>query len=113
MSNLFEDGKVRVYDGETARNLNIRSKEHIRDYENNLESSWMLKHVNKDHDGDKDNVKFSFKVLKKHTKPLERQLDEAVNINNKKPAENINTKYEFNSQNLTKFRLERLKENFL
>ena len=72
----------------------------------------MFLHVKKEHNGDTKNVKISFKVLRKHRKPLERQLDEAVNINRKKPAENLNTKYEFNSQNLNKMRLERLKESF-
>ena len=33
-------------------------------------------------------------MLRKYKKSLERQLDEAVNINRKKPAENLNTKYE-------------------
>ena len=89
-----KEGEVRVYDGETARNLNIRSKEHIKDFKNNYETSFMLKHVNKEHNGHKEHVKFPFKVLRKHKKPLERQLDEAVNMNRKKPAENLNTKYE-------------------
>ena len=37
-----KEGEVRVYDGETARNLNIRSKEHIKDFKNNYETSFML-----------------------------------------------------------------------
>ena len=89
-----KEGKVKIYDGETARNINVRSKEHIKDFKNNHETSFMLKHINKEHNGDKEHVKFSFKVLRKHKKPFKRQKDEAVNMNRMKPAEKLNTKYE-------------------
>ena len=100
-------GKVRIYDGETARNLHIRSKEHVKDLKRNNENSWMLKHINDEHDGKKDDVKFTWKVLKKHFKPLERQVNEAVNINKKTDDENLNSKNEFNFQTVKRIKLDK------
>ena len=65
----------------------------------------MLKHVIKEHDGIKENVKFTWKVMKKHTKPLKRQVSEAVNINNKNENENLNSKNEFNYHSVKKINL--------
>ena len=101
-----DKGKVRIYDGETARNLHIRSREHISEYNKNNENSWMIKHVNKEHEGNKENVKFTWKVLKKHMKPLERQVSEAVNISNKKDGETLNSKSEFNHQTIKRISLD-------
>ena len=60
----------------------------------------MWKHIQKDHNGQTDNVTFSWRVTKICKKPLQRQLCEAVKINNKKSEENLNTKYEYNGQRL-------------
>ena len=97
-----EKGNTRVYDGETARNLNVRSKEHINEYKKLNNNSWMFKHVKNEHSGKCDEVKFTWKVLQKHMKPLTRQLHEAVNIDKKKPVENLNSKNEFNGQSVTR-----------
>ena len=101
-----DEGKVRIYDGETARNLHVRSKEHINEYNRNNENNWMIKHVNNDHEGKKENVQFIWKVLKKHRKPLERQISEAVNISKKKEDENLNSKSEFNHQTIKRISLD-------
>ena len=101
-----EKGKIRIYDGETARNLHIRSKEHMNDFKKGNDKSWMIKHVNEEHDGNKDDVKFTWKVKKKHFRPLERQVYEAVNINNKASEENLNSKHEFNYQTVKRINLE-------
>ena len=77
-------GKLRCYTGETSRNLHVRSKEHIKDMELNNKNSWMLKHINEEHDGIKGNVKCSWKVLRKHSKPLQRQLLEAIRMKRKR-----------------------------
>ena len=98
-------GKVRCYTGETSRNLHVRSKEHIRDLHIKSKNSWMLKHIEKEHSDDTENVKFSQRVLRKHSKPLQRQLHEAVRIQNKKEVENLNTKFEYNGQRINRFRL--------
>ena len=106
-----EKGNTRVYDGETARNLHVRSKEHFADFKNKNQRSWMWKHVEKEHEENTEEVKFSFKVLKKHNKPLQRQIHEAVNISKKKPQENLNSKNEFNYNTNTRLNLEQKKRN--
>ena len=44
--------------------------------------------------------KLTWKVLRKHKKPLQRQLHEAINIDKKSPIENLNSKNEFNGQSV-------------
>ena len=77
------EGKLRVYDGETARNLYIRSKEHISYLNRKNPNSWMFKHVNNEQGGQCNEANFTWKVLRKHVKPLQRQIHEAVNIDKK------------------------------
>ena len=56
-----------------------------------------MKHIQIEHDNcDVNNVKFSWKVLRSFTKPLERQITEAVHISEKDHCENLNSKSEFN-----------------
>ena len=109
--NCDQEGKTRVYDGETARNVHVRSREHISQYKKKSQRSWMWKHAEKEHKEDTENLKFSFKVIKKHSKPLQRQIDEAVNISSKKTAENLNSKKEFNHNSNTRLKLDQKKFN--
>ena len=67
----------------------------------------MKKHIDDEHDGIKEGVDFSWRVLKKYNKPLQRQLHEAVRIQNKKPEENLNSKSEFNGQRVQRIGLEK------
>ena len=99
-TNCDEEGKRRVYHGETARNLHIRSREHMQLLRNKSEQSFMYKHVMKEHAGDVANVKFKFQVEKKFKKPLQRQLFEAKCIDRTPALENLNSKDEFNGQTL-------------
>ena len=55
----------------------------------------------------KDVVEFAWKVMRKHKKLVERQLSEAVNINQKPSNENLNSKSEFIGQWLRMVDLER------
>ena len=64
------------------------------------------KHIDEDHEGNVECVKFTWKVLMKHKKPLRRQLHEAVNIDNKSPGENLSSKREFHSQRIKRINLE-------
>ena len=66
----------------------------------------MKKHIDKDHEGNVEGVKFTWKVLMKHRKPLRRQLHEAVNITNKFPDDNLNSKSKFHSQRIKRINLE-------
>ena len=100
-------GINKIYDGETARNLLIRSNEHMNDLKNGKTNSFMKKHIEKDHQGIAEGVKFAWKVLMKHRKPLRRQLHEAVNIKNKPSNENLNSKSEFHGQRINRVHLEK------
>ena len=65
--NFFCDKKDnrRTYTGETYKNLHIRSREHIRGFENNDPNNWMIKHIKKEHEGNKEDAEFSWKVVEK------------------------------------------------
>ena len=105
-NNCEKEGKFRAYDGETYRNLYNRHKEHARDFKSINNPNCMRKHVDKEHDVKAENVKFDVKITGKFTKPLSRQIDEANRIFNKQPEENLNYKYEFNSQQTKKLVIE-------
>ena len=100
-------GKCRSYTGETSRNLHVRSKEHVKDLLSGNKNSWMSKHINLEHGGNKEGVEFTWKVLKVHPKPLQRQLHEAVVIKNKKDEDSLNSKSEFNSQRIKRISLDK------
>ena len=106
-------GKRRAYIGETARNLYERSKDNYNDIKNVNRNSWMRKHIEQEHGGDSDNVNFSWRVLRKHQKPLHRQLHEAVKINNTKKEESLNSKIEFNGQRKRRVEVEKYKRDFI
>ena len=76
--NCEKEGKLRVYHGETARNIHTRSKEHYQAYKNKSDKSFMNKHVVKEHGGNGDEVVFDWKLNGKFRKPLSRQVAEAV-----------------------------------
>ena len=63
--------------------------------QNNDPNSWMLKHIKNEHGGKKEEVKFSWKVIQKHPKPLPRQLQEAVRLKNRPDEQNLNSKSEY------------------
>ena len=72
----------------------------------------MVKHINKEHEGNKAGVEFSWKVLRKHNKPLQRQLHEAVRIKNKTEEENLNSKAEYLGQRIKRVCLDKPEEKF-
>ena len=104
-------GMARTVTEESARNIHVRSKEHINVLNKNDQNSWMAKHIRNEHAGNKEGVEFVWKVLKKHNKPLQRQLHEAVRIQNKQPDENLNSKSEYLGQRIKRLCLEQAKFN--
>ena len=94
------DGKMKVYHGETARNLSMRSKEHVSLYEKKSDKSFMYNHAVKEHQEHIHDVKFKWNVLRKFKKPLQRQIFEAKHIDKKSEEQNLNSKEEFNGQTL-------------
>ena len=88
-----KDGKTRIYYGETCRNLHVRSKEHYKDFTNNSKHSWMLKHIQSEHRNIKSNeCDFKWQVMSKFRKPMQRQISEAINIENSNASELLNLK---------------------
>ena len=103
--NCEKEGKLRVYHGETARNVHIRSKEHYRAYSNKSDKSFMHKHVMKEHEGNSNGIIFDWKISGKFKKPLSRQLAEAVKIDKKAKDVNLDSKNEYFSQSVKRLGL--------
>ena len=102
-----QKGKNYHYTGETARNLHKRSKEHVKGLESNKKDNWMVRHIEKEHKDNEKEVKFTWRVLRKHNKALQRQLHEAVAIANKSDEENLNSKYEYFGQRIKRLNLDK------
>ena len=103
--NCENEGSPRIYHGETARNVYVRSKEHYAAFRNKSEKSFMNKHVMKDHEGNPTGVTFDWKIKGNHQKPLRRQLLEAILIDNKSKDVNLNSKNEYFSQSVKRIGL--------
>ena len=94
-------GVKKVYFGETARNLHLRSAEHYKDCDNkNKTNSWMKKHIESDHKNNDTVCEFEWKIINSFRKPMQRQLSEAVHINNTNSKEVLNLKNEYFSNNI-------------
>ena len=95
------EGKNRVYYGETARNLHIRSAEHYKDCDSKSKTnSWMRKHIESEHENIRSKCEFEWKVMGAFRKPMQRQLSEAIYIQNTNPTEILNLKSEYFSNNI-------------
>ena len=95
-SNCKSKGINREYIGESNRNLFQRIKEHKDLLEKGKESSVLLKHVMKDHEGeDKKDIEFEAKVVKSFKTPLSRIIYEGVLIAQADENELLNSKKEF------------------
>ena len=91
----LEEGKAEddltdySYTGETARSVYTRSKQHLSDYQSHIQGrkavdSWMWEHTLLHHGGvvgpDRGAGDFTFRLQGSFTKPLQRQVDEAVRL---------------------------------
>ena len=107
-----EKGTNKVYFGETARNLHIRSAEHYKDCDNkNKTNSWMRKHIESVHGNNRSECDFEWKVINSFRKPMQRQLSEAVHIHNTKTNELLNLKNEYFSNNIRALELPNSENN--
>ena len=75
---LCPDGQKSLYVGESARNLFTRGGEHLDNYRNNSEKSFILKHQNRVHQGTEG--EYTAKVTGRTRDCLSRQVREAVLI---------------------------------
>ena len=101
-----KEGKTKVYFGETARSLHIRSREHTQLCKNKNKNSFMYKHMTSEHKNNVQDVEFEFKVERKFRKPLQRQLFEAKCIEKTPATSSLNSKDEFNYQALRKLEIQ-------
>ena len=85
-------GVKKVYYGETSRTLYQRGKEHWSDYLSESDKSSLHKHSSSAHPDCKPEWKI--KVYNYHQKPLRRQVEEGVLINNANGNELLNSKSE-------------------
>ena len=84
------------YVGETARNANSRGKEHQNDYDTDRDSSIMLRHTQTHHKDDENRPEYTMTVKQIYAnKCMDRQISEAIQINNIPDLERINTKIEY------------------
>ena len=89
-----ESNKKITYEGETARNMYNRSKEHVRLVKNKNENSPLYKHMKTVHEGN-ENVQFEMRLTGIFNTPLARITNEGVRIKNTKESELMNSKKEF------------------
>ena len=78
----FENGQIRIYEGESSRSARVRGREHIADFENKRPNSVLYKHKENEHKNEE--MKIRMEVTKKFKDPLTRQANEAVSIKNRK-----------------------------
>ena len=78
-----EEGKGSFYFGESGKNCFERGKKHLDDFNASVSSHCMTIHAKVHHpDVAKNELKFRMIPLRRNTKPLERQISEALLIAN-------------------------------
>ena len=104
------EGKRKVYIGDSARNLHVRSQEHHKDCGNDTKGkSWMKKRIEYEHQEDGKSCEFEWKVINQFRKPLRRQLCEAIHIGMTNKKELLNTKSEYFSNEIGRLELQKPK----
>jgi hypothetical protein len=96
-----EERRVFKYIGETAKSAYERGLNHLTDRKSLDLGSHMLKHAVACHQGeDPQKIDFHMKVLAYHKSSFERQIDEAVKIQNNRHHHILNSKSEFNRSSI-------------
>ena len=95
------EGGTYKYIGESAKSAFERGANHLYDRKNLDLGSHMLKHSVECHEGiDPETVRFHMRVLKYHKSSFERQIDEAVKIQNNRQFNILNSKSEYNRSSI-------------
>ena len=76
----LQQGVSNIYCGESSRTLFLRGKEHWSAYLDKTKASVLHKHQSKHHP--QSSADWKVQVYNYHTKPLRRQIEESVSINN-------------------------------
>ena len=74
-------GTIAVYEGESSKNAYARGKKHLQELRGAVKTNAMVIHNIAHHDSPSENH-FEMKVVKIISKPLERQIDESIRIQN-------------------------------
>jgi hypothetical protein len=96
--------KPSLYMGESSRSLYERAREHWTDADKRVEECHMMEHQNASHRGEDGAPTFKFKLVKGFRTALERQLREAVRIQQR--GQVLNKRGEFNRCKLTRMDVE-------
>ena len=92
---------INKYDGQTGRSLYERTKEEVRDWDNEVEKNPLWKHSQQFHQGEKFDI--DVKVRSRcFGKPARRMISEAVMIDGLKEEETMNSKKEWSYIKLKK-----------
>ena len=92
------------YCGESARTGYTRGREHLKGHVKGLESNALAKHDSVHHGGTYGD--YSMKILRRHDKPLSRQIHEATVIDNNSAMIMMNSKGEFLGQRIPRVTVE-------
>ena len=92
------------YVGESSRTGYLRGGEHMDDLRNRSKKSPLWKHCAEHHE--REEVKFSMKVIASHRTPLTRQVQESVEIDNSKAKILLNSKSEYNGSKIPRVVIE-------
>ena len=99
-----EEGRTRVYEGESSRCLRIRAAEHLRDVANKNSNSGLYRHVRDEHNEVRPRMRFQ--VRRVFRDPLTRQVEEGVRISLSPEDQLVNTKNEWAPPALGRVRVE-------
>ena len=92
------------YCGESARTGYLRGREHARGQVKKSEDNALFKHDEIHHAGEQGT--YSMVILRKHKKPLSRQMHEATNIENSKADIVMNSKGEMHGARVPRITVE-------
>ena len=91
------------YIGESARNANTRGKEHKQDFDTQKDCSVMLRHTQSHHRDDENKPDYTMTVKQIYTnKCMDRQISEAIQINNIPFLDRINTRTEYTQNRIVR-----------
>ena len=101
-----KEGKRSVYIGETGRSAWERGGDHLRAWRGKEEGSFIWKHeVNEHGEGQLMEEDIRMKVISKPRKALQRQVEEAVRIEEEKVGELMNSKKGYGSNKIPRIKI--------
>ena len=87
-------GIDKAYEGESGRNMFLRSREHVRQLQNKHKDSIMYKHIKEEHNDEKDLADFEMVMTNPFKTPLSRIINEGIRIKNREKNSLLNSKAE-------------------